>query len=86
LSIDMCFVTDASQMNSALGLAQSDDIKSLYKVGLNYIVSLQPNRTLIPNILANSPKHEYYGWKHPVCVDLLCPVDYLAAYQADLVE
>jgi hypothetical protein len=73
-------------MNSALGLARSDNIKSLREVGLNYITSLQPNRTLVPNILANSPKHEYRGWKHPVCVDLLCPVDYLVAYQANPVE
>jgi replication fork clamp-binding protein CrfC len=70
-------------MNASLGIAHSDDIRSLRDVGLKYVTSLQPNQKLVPSILNNSLKEDYHRWKHPVLSELLCPVDYLTEYRAD---
>lgn len=70
-------------MNVSLSVARSDDIKSLRELGLSYVTSLQPDKTLVPNIPPNSSKQEHRGWKHPVLARLLCPIEYFTAYEAD---
>ncbi|KAH9956048.1 hypothetical protein BGW80DRAFT_1257905 [Lactifluus volemus] len=72
------------QMNTALSISRSDDIRSLCEIGLSYVAALQPNKVLLLPILPNSLKEDYCGWNHAVLAELLCPIEHIAAFRKDL--
>ncbi|KAH9967618.1 hypothetical protein BGW80DRAFT_1462134 [Lactifluus volemus] len=71
------------QMNAALSISRSDDIRSLREIGLSYVAALQPNKVLLPPIPPNSSKEDYRGWNHAVLAELLCPIEHIAAFRKD---
>lgn len=70
-------------MNMALGEAQLADAVRLREAGLGFIASAQPHGFLYPEIFPGSSKSSCRGWNHPVCAELLCPVEHYATYKVD---
>lgn len=69
-------------MNKAVTSARSDDISSLKRDGLGYIALDLPGGAIVPIIPAKASK-SVRGFNHPVLGRLLCPLRYLAAFEAD---
>ena len=74
------------QLNDAVTATRGADISSLREKGLYYIELEQPDQQLNPRLDPAAPKSSTRGHHHPVLSRLLCPVKYLAEFDADPAE
>jgi hypothetical protein len=79
----ICALNFWLQLTEAANGARSDDIGSLVHDGLEYIALDLPSKVLEPRIPIKQKKDISRGFKHPVLARLLCPVKYLANFDAD---
>jgi len=73
------------KMNDAVTAARGADISSLSEKGIYYI-ELEQKEGLIPKLDPAAPKTSTRGHNHPVLSRLLCPVRYLAEFDAEPAE
>ena len=66
------------QLNHASHGVRSDDSNGLLTKGLEYID--EKHSTLIPPISTSRPKADVQGFNHPMIVQLLCPINYIASF------
>ena len=60
---------------------RSDDSNGLLTKGLEYID--EKHGALIPPISASRPKADVRGFNHPMIMQFLCPIDYIALFNQD---
>lgn len=70
-------------MTKASGSARSDDCGSLRETGLAYVALGCPNKQLSPAIPPKVDKGSHRGFKHPVLARLLCPIQFVAEFDAN---
>jgi len=71
------------QLNDVVTGARGADIHSLREKGISYIELEQPGKCIIPHIDPAAPKNIVRGHNHLVLSRLLCPVKYLAEFDAN---
>jgi hypothetical protein len=73
-------------MTKALAAARSDDCGSLREAGLVYAALEVGQESLTPHVAFKALKDTSRGFNHPQLGRLLCPVKYLADFDANNTE
>ncbi len=74
------------QLNDAVTAVRGSDISSLCEKGIYYIELEQPDQQLNLKLNPAAPKNSTCSHHHLVLSRLLCPVKYLAEFDADPAE